>query len=341
MKRDTSSSTVEDLYLGLSKDVDLADKRMSAAMDAVHQRILVEDASLPDISSLPIADGRKQFIACNRRWNTIEDKRFDIRKFSIPANRLSIEHDIPAVEIHLKGGARRGTILHLHGGGWTFGNNETHLGAMARLAEDTACTVIGIEYALAPEAPFPAGLNECTQAWRWLRSKDDSALPWFVAGDSSGANLALTMLIDLREGGEQLPDAGLLFYGVYANDLSTPSHRSFGRGDFGLTSARMAWYMANYQGTNQAGAALRRIFPLEADLQGLPPLFITAAGLDPLRDDSIELIKRLSKTNTLFEFQEYPGVIHGFMQMSLVLPEARAAFSDAANFIASRISNPK
>ena len=68
MKRDTSSSTVEDLYLGLSKDVDLADKRMSAAMDAVHQRILVEDASLPDISSLPIADGRKQFIEFSVNW---------------------------------------------------------------------------------------------------------------------------------------------------------------------------------------------------------------------------------------------------------------------------------
>lgn len=339
------SHHVVSIFGARKRDVttDQADNRMSAAMQAVHNRMLIEDALLPEISSLPIAQGRKQFIACNRRWNTIEDNRFDIRKLRIPANPLSrfAKHDIPAVQIHPKGGTKRGTILHIHGGGWTFGSNETHLGAMARLAEDTACTVIGIEYTLAPEAPFPAGLNDCTWAWRWLRSKDESGLPWFVVGDSSGANLALSMLLDLRNVDEQLPEAALLFYGVYSNDLSTESHRCFGQGDFGLTSARMAWYIDNYQAANHKDAALCRLFPLEANLQDLPPLFITAAGLDPLRDDSLKLIRKLSKTNTPFDFKQYPGVIHGFMQMGSVLPEARAAFSDAANFITSRTSHPK
>ncbi len=107
------------------------------------------------------------------------------------------------------GGARAaaGTILHLHGGGWVFGNIRTHHGAMARLAERSGCTVIGIDYALAPEAPFPQGLNDCAWAWRWLRAHEPARGPWLVAGDSAGANLALSLMLDLRHAGEPLPDA--------------------------------------------------------------------------------------------------------------------------------------
>lgn len=310
---------------------------MSATMQEIYLRTQSEDASLAELSSLPIAEGRKQFSRSHLRWNTIDNSRFEVRKSKIPANPLSrhAKHDIPALHIASKGIERKGTILYIHGGGWSFGGHDTHLGAMARLAEDAQCSVIGIDYALAPEAPFPAGLNDCTWAWRWLRSKDDSGLPWFVAGDSSGANLALSMLLDLRNVDERLPEAGLLFYGVYSNDLSSESHRLFGQGNFGLSSERMAWFIDNYQAANHKGFAVSRIFPIEANLHDLPPLLITSAGLDPLRDDSLKLVRKLSKTNTPFDFKQYPGVIHGFMQMSSVLPEAKAAFRDAANFIGS------
>jgi acetyl esterase/lipase len=242
------------------------------------------------------------------------------------------------LRIATKTGRRGGTLLYLHGGGWVFGSTATHLGAMARLAELAGVTVIGIDYGLAPEAPFPAGLNDCTWAWRWLRAQADAlslSAPWFVAGDSSGANLALALLLDLRNAGETLPDAALLFYGVYAPDHTTESHLLCGQGQFGLTSEKMAWYRNHYLSGERRDPSDHRASPGYADLAGLPPLFVNAAGLDPLRDDSVLVAHRLAEVGGPFEFKVYEGVIHGFMQMSRELPEAMTAFKDAATFMHS------
>jgi len=213
----------------------------------------------------------------------------------------------------------------------------TYAAGRALRPEDTGCVVVGIDYGLAPEAPFPQGLNDCLWAWRWLRSHADSAAgPWYVAGDSAGANLALSAMIDLRGAGEPLPDAALLFYGVYSADHSTPSHRRCGDGSFGLSSAKMAWYRAHYLADGRASGHDPRVSPLHADLQGLPPLLVTGAELDPLFDDSAALARKLAETDTPYEFRRYAGVNHGFMQMGSVLPEARQAFRDAGAFLRAR-----
>ena len=163
-----------------------------------------------------------------------------------------------------------------------------------------------------------------------------------MAGDSAGANLALAMMIDLRNAGEPLPDAALLFYGVYTNDHTSASHRRCGSGDFGLSSVKMAWYRQHYlagvKDPKDAKAAEEdpRVSPLFADLSGLPPLLVTGAELDPLYDDSTALAKRLADTDTPYEFRRYAGMNHGFMQLGSELAEARQAFEDAAAFLRAR-----
>ena len=310
---------------------------MTPSMAAVHARTLERNKHLPDPMTLPTDAARLQFNAVNEHWNRIERDAFLIEPLTIPANPVSRTPaaPIPAVRLCRKGldPDRLPHVLHIHGGGWVFGNNETHLGAMARFAELSDCAVVGIDYALAPEFPFPAGLNDCTWAWRWLRTHFQKAPSWSVMGDSAGANLALAMMLDLRHTGEALPEAGLLFYGVYAADHTSESHRLYGQGDFGLTSAKMAWYRGQYLDGSRRDENNMRVSPVHADLSDLPPLLITAAGLDPLRDDSIRLVERLSKTNTRFEFKAYPGLVHGFMQMGAELPEARDAFVDAVAFL--------
>ena len=308
--------------------------RMSATMKKIHERIQDEDRHLPDLLRLPLDQARLQFERVNARWNHIDQKRYAIERFSIPGPA----QDIPALRIATKKGGRSGTLLYLHGGGWVFGSTATHLGAMARLAELGGVTVIGIDYGLAPEAPFPAGLNDCTWAWRWLSAQADALRlsgPWFVAGDSSGANLSLALLLDLRNAGERMPDAALLFYGVYAPDHTTESHQLCGQGQFGLTTEKMAWYRNHYLCGERRDPSDHRASPGYADLAGLPPLFVNAAGLDPLRDDSVLIARRLAEVGVPFEYKVYEGVIHGFMQMSRELPEAMTAFKDAATFINS------
>jgi acetyl esterase/lipase/DNA-binding FadR family transcriptional regulator len=316
--------------------------RMTPALDALWRRVQAEDAGLPDITRLPLPAARRQFDAINKRWNTRLPRgaAARIEAFTIPAPPRAGRGRGPGIAaLRIRPSGRRrepaGTILHLHGGGWVFGNNDSHLGAKLRLADLSGCEVVGIDYALAPEHPFPQGLNDCAWAWRWLRAQARKAAadrPWFVAGDSAGANLALAMMIDLRHAGEPLPDAALLFYGVYDADHDTASHRRCGDGSFGLSSAKMAWYRAHYL----AGGALAddpRVSPLRAPLQGLPPLFVSAAELDPLHDDSAALAARLAGAGVTHEFRRYAGVHHGFMQMAAFLPEAERAFDDAAAFV--------
>jgi len=140
----------------------------------------------------------------------------------------------------------------------------------------------------------------------------------------------------LRDAGEALPDAALLFYGVYSADHETPSHRRCGDGNFGLSSAKMAWYRKHYLAGGRGHADDPRISPLHAELHGLPPILVTGAELDPLFDDSQALAKKLAETDTPFEFRRYSGMNHGFMQMGSALPEARQAFRDAAAFLRGR-----
>ncbi len=303
--------------------------RMSPTMASVAQRLQQEDGHLPNPMHIPLAQARQNFNATNTRWNAVDPAAVAVERFTIPCPT----HTMGAVRLTPRTGVRPGALLYLHGGGWVFGSIDTHLGAMARLAQGSGLTVVGIDYRLAPEAPFPAGLNDAMRAWHWLRAQQGpqaSSGPWFVSGDSAGANLALALMLDLRNLGEPLPDAALLFYGVYSANHQTESHIRCGQGQFGLSSEKMAWYRAHYLSGERQDAEDPRVSPLHAALEGLPPMYLNAAGLDPLRDDSLQLARRLAQAKVPCQLRVVEGVVHGFMQMGSVLPEARTAFEDAA-----------
>lgn len=325
------ASVIGDADAGAHAEPEL---RMSPPMAAIFQRLAQEDGHLPNPMTVPLAEARANFVATSARWNRVDPGVADVEHFTLP----SPEAAMAAVRVKPKVGLRDGTLLYLHGGGWVVGSVQTHLGAMARLAELSGLTVVGIDYRLAPDAPFPAGLNDATWAWRWLRAQAETrglGGPWFVSGDSAGANIALSLMLDLRHTGEPLPDAALLFYGVFAANHQTESHLRCGQGQFGLSSEKMAWYRAHYLAGTRSDPADPRVSPLLAsldDLGGLPPIFLNAAGLDPLRDDSLQLAQRLAQANVPYELKVVEGVVHGFMQMSSELPEAMAAFKDAAAF---------
>lgn len=313
---------------------------MSPTQRAVFEQVAREDAGLPVLIELPRAAGLAQFERVNARWNRIDEQAFELQASSLPAGHAGggagRQIGLLRVRHRARHQPQQGTLVYLHGGGWAFGSPRTHLGAMARLAALTGCEVVGVDYALAPDHPFPTGLNDCLWAWSQLRAQAASTAPWYLAGDSAGANLALALMLDLRHLGQPQPDAALLFYGVYDCNQDTESHRLCGGGQFGLSTQRMRWYLDQYLSGGTRDPQDRRVSPLRADLSHLPPLFLNAAGLDPLRDDTVALADKLARTDTPFEFRRCEGVVHGFMQQAAVLPEARQAFEDAAAFIRSR-----
>ncbi|MDX7953928.1 alpha/beta hydrolase fold domain-containing protein, partial [Lichenihabitans sp. Uapishka_5] len=158
--------------------------------------------------------------------------------------------------------------------------------------------------------------------------------PIAVAGDSAGANLGLALALALLAEDRPAPACGLLFYGAYAADTATPSYLRFAEG-FGLTRAAMARFWEFYA-PDAAMQADPRVSPLQTDaalLRRLPPLFLNAAGLDPLLCDSLALAARLREAGVPHALRLHEGVHHGFMQMSLRLPEAQVAIDEAAAFL--------
>lgn len=227
-------------------------------------------------------------------------------------------------------------LVYFHGGGFVLNGLETHERLMRLLALRSGAAVVGVGYSLAPELRFPGQLEEALAAIAWVRrhgaahALDGTRLA--VAGDSAGANLALAATLALRDAGQELPAAGLLFYGMFSADLATASHRAYGGGGFGLTTERVDWFWRQYladpaQRDNPLAA------PLGADLAGLPPQLVIGAGLDCLLDDSVELARRLEQARVPVTLSVVDGVPHSFMPMSAVLEPADRAISAAADYV--------
>lgn len=292
----------------------------SPSMRAVLERLAAEDKGLLDPTTLSPQAGRHLADLTNMRWNE------DLPR--VAEARTLMHADLPARLVVPENDTGREAILHVHGGGWAFCSAATHEGAARRLANATGARVLTVEYRLAPEHPHPQGLEDILKAW----AARDRSLTWSMAGDSAGANLALAAMIRLIDGGASpadLPRTALLFYGVYGADFSTPSYEQLADGP-GLTRAKMQRYWDWYAPEEKRGAA--DVCPLcasDTTLAALPPLYLNAAELDPLRSDTQRLAARLSSLGRQDVFDLVPGVVHGFMQMGPALAEAREAFARA------------
>ena len=218
-----------------------------------------------------------------------------------------------------------GTLLYCHGGGWCIGDHNTNEALAGALALACQREVLTIDYALAPEHPYPSGLNEIVAACKHLTASG----PVWLAGDSAGANLALAAALTLF-GQPAQPELLLLFYGAYDASSDTASHRENGDGRWGLITEEMRAYWDAY--APGASPDDPMVYPLRADLRGLPPTFVLGAALDCLRDDSRLLAERPAEARVPSEFLEVPGVPHGVMKMQSRVRAAATALRQAAVF---------
>jgi acetyl esterase len=292
----------------------------------------IEEAGIPPVSDLSVEAARVQMEEGNRAWNQDPPELASVADLAMPGPRgpIRLRHYRPREAASLP------LVIYFHGGGFVIGSLDTHDRLMRLLALDSDAAVIGVDYRLAPEHPFPAPLDDCVAAVRWLRSETQHLRldreRVVLAGDSAGANLALASLLDLRDAPEPRACKGAaLFYGCFWRRLDTPAHARFGDGSLHLGTAEMRWFWQQYLGDPSRPEP--RAEPIYADLRGLPPLFLTAAALDPLYDDTVELDRRLEAAGVVHELKAYPGLVHGFMQLTLRSAAARAAVRDAGHAI--------
>jgi acetyl esterase/lipase len=233
-----------------------------------------------------------------------------------------------SVRIYEHAEAPTGLIVYFHGGGWCVGSVALMDNVARGLAQATGAAVISVAYRLAPEHPYPAGLDDCEAVTRWaLANSPTFAVPEtrvVVAGESAGGNLAAAVALRLRDVGASAPLAGqvLIYPAVDAHGSGHASRSEF----IGLVVSEKAsdWYWASYVGDRE-GAELPLATPLRVErLAGLPPALLILGGCDFLRDEGRAYAERLRAEGVDAVDVCYPGQPHGFVNFEF--PAAAGAF---------------
>ena len=208
-------------------------------------------------------------------------------------------------------------IVYFHGGGWVVGSLDSHDFSLRRLACATNARILAVDYALAPERPFPAAPDDALRAWDAVTRDPDrfGADPERIAtaGDSAGGNLAAVLCQDLRAANRPQPVFQLLIYPVTEIGAEFGSYEDFATG-FYLTRERMNWYDARYT-PDPADRDDPRASPLKAeDFSGLAPAYVITSLADPLRDEGELYAKRLMEAGVETRLDRFPLVHAWFNQ---------------------------
>jgi acetyl esterase len=237
------------------------------------------------------------------------------------------------------GGAPRPALTYFHGGGWVQGDLETHHGLCARLAQRAGIMVVAIDYRLAPEHKFPAAVDDCLAAYRWLRAhgREVGADPARVGvgGDSAGGNLSAVVSQVAKAEGLPVPTCQVLIYPATDFTLDTPSHRELEDGHI-IPRDRILWYSQQYL-RGDADKSDLRASPIRGDLRGQPPALVVTAGFDPLRDEGHAYAEALRKAGVDVVYREYPGQIHAFVSLTKAIPQGMACTLEIGEYLRQRL----
>ena len=223
-------------------------------------------------------------------------------------------------------------VVFYHGGWFCLGDLDTHDPVARAHAVGAGAIVVSVQYRLAPEHPFPAGVNDCWAALRWAAENatelggDPTRMA--VAGDSAGGNLAAVTALLARDNGGPALRFQLLWYPTVTADLSLPSHVENATApilDHEVIDAFLSWYLPDLD-ISDPKVLPTTLAPANADdLSGLPPAYIGTAEHDPLRDDGACYAKLLSAAGVQAELSNEPTLVHGYVSFASVIPAAAKA----------------
>jgi acetyl esterase/lipase len=247
-----------------------------------------------------------------------------VRRESISADGVPCEWIIPPES------ASDQVLLYLHGGGFVLGLTSLHMEMVAVLARKMGVRALMVDYRLAPEHPFPSGLDDCVTAYRWLLQQGVPAKNIVIAGDSAGGNFTLTTLMKLRDEGDPLPAAGACLSPVA--DLGDKAGLFEKVHDPILHPRAAKFYNRSYVGQNDAANPL--ISPVFGDWQGLPPLLVHAGEDEILRKDALRIEELAREAGVEIQVEIYPRMWHVW-QLNLELPQATQSLDAIAEFLMS------
>jgi acetyl esterase len=280
-------------------------------LSAADARALMRDMQKGDVSSYRVASERRE-----------------LDGFSVLILRPSdAEGLLPAV-------------VYYHGGGWVLGDADTHARMVREIAMQSQCAVVFVEYARAPEAPFPQPLEHCYAALQWVAEHGRTAgldpTRIAVAGDSAGGNLAAaTALLARRRGGPAIR-LQALFYPITDCDFTTTSYRDFESG-LNLDMAAMRWFWDRYvpDVEHRCDPLASPLRASDDELKNLPPALVITAECDVLRDEGEAFARRLANAGVPVTAVRFSGTLHSFMMVDELANEPQAA--SAMSLLACRL----
>jgi len=260
------------------------------------------------------------------------------RTFPGPAGDVPVRVYVPTGEP-----GPRPVLVYFHGGGWVIGDLESHDATVRALAAASGVTVVAVDYRLAPENPFPAAVDDCLAAVRWVADPSTAAelavdpARLAVGGDSAGGNLAAVVAQQLRDSGPAVRFQ-LLVYPATDMHLSYPSIDENADGYF-LTKADMAWFRTHYLGAdNWDDPRASPLLVADDAVRDVAPALVITAEYDPLRDEGEAYAAKLQAMGVEVTASRYDSVIHGFFSMGDLVPEGKAAIDQAAEALRAALA---
>lgn len=251
-----------------------------------------------------------------------------IREYSVEYDDISI----PLRVYQPSDGRVLPVIICFHGGWFNAGSLETHDTPLRQLANLVQATIIAVDYRLAPEYPFPYGLNDCMFAVEWIMTNAEvlnvDLSKVVIMGDSAGGALATAVTHKFRD----KVIGQVLIYPVTDNSLSTESWIEYQDGPLlDIKGGRQAWewYLQNGENVTNPDA----IPILATDLDGLPPTLVMVAEYDPLRDEAIHYVEKMKCCDVDVQLTLYKGTTHGFFQMGGFIEHTQELMEDIARFL--------
>ncbi|MBP7337080.1 alpha/beta hydrolase [Niveispirillum sp.] len=300
------------------------------ALDPDARRLLDMAASMgaPPLDTMPVAEARAavQAMAAMLQPPPVPHRMRAIDLGGVPARLYR--------PVEAEDAAILPAYIHLHGGGWVLGDLDGCHSFCAEIAATAGIAVVAVDYRLAPEHPFPAGLEDSLMAVRQVVEQaarlgiDPTRLS--IGGDSAGGNLAASTCLILRDGdGEPVLRAQMLLYPVTDLRMQTASY-AIPDADGLLTAGMMRWFRDLYAGDVMDW----RVSPLlAASHAGLPPAYIITCGFDPLRDEGRAYAAALAQAGGSVTHVPYPNQFHGFLFMGAAIAAAGTAIADVAGYL--------
>ncbi len=242
---------------------------------------------------------------------------------------------VPAQLFRAPGASRDRVILYLHGGGFYGGLSNLDRVLAVQLSLMSGMAVLLPDYRLMPEHPFPAALDDCVAAYRWLLRQGLAPGRCAIAGDSAGANLTLATALVLRHQGEPLPAALVAQSPPTDLALTGASYRTKANVDLFISRAFVQAIAAAYTANGATSVRDPLVSPLYANLRGLPPTLIQVGTLEVLLDDATRLAARMGAAGDAVTVEVWPGMWHGWPLTGITLPfpEAALAVRHIAHFV--------